>query len=332
MENHDHRPSIPQSGMDKRLWATAVLNVTITLAEFAGGLLSGSLALLSDAAHNLSDVVAIVVALLARRLGRRPATVRHTYGLKRVEVVAALVNAVTLVGVTVLIGHAAVLRLLHPEPVAQGIMLVLGLVALGVNVGSVLLLRRHDKNDVNVRGAFLHMAQDALASLAVVFAALFAHTAAGPYVDAGVALLVGVVVLRSALSLAWETLSTIIEGAPGDVDIVDLADRVGRTFAPARIHHVHVWELGPDQRLLTAHVSVGQEMNCPDVESLLTRMKEFLHEQWEINHATLEPEFVGCEQTELLGRWERSNTDESTASSPAMGDGSAMPAVKGERP
>jgi cobalt-zinc-cadmium efflux system protein len=303
MENRAHRPSIPQSGMDKRLRATAALNVTITLAEFAGGLLSGSLALLSDAAHNLSDVVAIVVALLARRLGRRPATARHTYGLKRVEVVAALVNAVTLVGVTVLIGHAAVLRLLHPEPVAQGIMLVLGLVALGVNVGSVLLLRRHDKNDVNVRGAFLHMAQDALASLAVVAAALLAHTAAGPYVDAGVALLVGLIVLRSALSLAWETLSTILEGAPVDVDIVDLADRVGRTFAPAHIHHVHVWELGPDQRLLTAHVSVGQEMNGPDVESLLSRVKEFLHEQWEINHATLEPEFLGCEQPDLLGRW-----------------------------
>jgi cobalt-zinc-cadmium efflux system protein len=324
MEKHD-RLSIPPSGMDKRLWGTAALNVTVTLAEFVGGLLSGSLALLSDAAHNLSDVVAIVVALLARRLGRRPATVRHTYGLKRVKVVAALVNAVTLIGVTVLIAREAVVRLLHPEPVAQGIMLALGLVALGVNVGSVLLLRRHDKTDVNVRGAFLHMAQDALASLAVVAAAPFAHTGAGPYVDAGVALLVSVVVLRSALSLAWETVSTILEGVPGDVDIVDLADRVGRTFAPARLHHVHVWEIGPDQRLLTAHVAVGQEMSGRDVEELLSRMKESLHEQWEINHATLEPEFQGCEQPDLLGRWEHADTNEPAASSPSMVDGPTRP-------
>jgi len=307
--------------MDRRLWATAALNVAVTLAEFVGGIISGSLALLSDAAHNLSDVVAIVVALLARRLGRRPPTIRHTFGLKRVEVLAALVNAVTLIAVTVLIAREAVVRLLHPQPVVRGIMLVLGLVALGVNVGSVLLLRRHDKNDVNVRGAFLHMAQDALASLAVVVAALFAHTGAGPYVDAGVALLVGLVVLRSALSLAWQTLSTILEGVPGDVDIVDLAARVERAFAPARLHHVHVWELGPDQRLLTAHVSVGQEMSGREIEGLLSRLKEFLHEEWEINHATLEPEVLGCEHTELLGQWEPSHTDEPAALAPAMADG-----------
>ena len=200
-ERHHHHHAVSQRGVDCRLWATVALNVAVTVAEFVGGLLSGSLALLSDAAHNLSDVVAIGAALVARRIGRRPATARHTYGFKRVEVLAALVNAVTLVAVTVLIAREAVLRLLHPEPVSRGLMLVLGLVALCVNVGSVLLLRRHDEKDVNVRGAFLHMAQDALASVAVVVAALFADTAAGPYVDAGVALLVAALVLRSARRL-----------------------------------------------------------------------------------------------------------------------------------
>jgi len=218
--SHHHESFASHGGLDRRLWASAALNAAITLAEFVGGILSGSLALLSDAAHNLSDVVAIVLALMARRLGRRPPTTRHTYGLKRVEVVAALVNAVTLIAVTVLIAHQAVLRLLHPEPVAQGIMLVVALGALGANVGSALLLRQHDKGDVNVRGAFLHMAQDAVASLTVVVAALLARAGVGPYVDSVAALLVGLVVLRSALSLAWQTLSTILEGVPGDVDIV----------------------------------------------------------------------------------------------------------------
>ena len=328
---HSHESIASDGALDKRLWATAVLNMAITLAEFVGGLLSGSLALLSDAAHNLSDVVAVVLALVARRLSRRPPTIRHSYGLKRVEVVAALVNAVTLIAVTVLIAREAVVRLLHPEPVAQGIMLAVALVALCANVGSVLLLRRHDKNDVNVRSAFLHMAQDALASLAVVVAALLAHTAAGPYLDAVAALFVGLVVLRSAMSLAWQTLSTILEGVPGDVDIVDLAARVDRTFAPASMHHVHVWELGPSQRLLTAHVTVGQEMSGRDLESLLSRLKEFLHEQWEINHATLEPEFLGCEQPELLGRWEQPHTDEPTPSSPSMVDGPTRLVVNGEK-
>ena len=126
--SHHHESFASHGGLDRRLWASAALNAAITLAEFVGGILSGSLALLSDAAHNLSDVVAIVLALMARRLGRRPPTIRHTYGLKRVEVVAALVNAVTLIAVTVLIAHQAVLRLLHPEPVARGTMLVVALV------------------------------------------------------------------------------------------------------------------------------------------------------------------------------------------------------------
>lgn len=304
--------------LDGRLWATAALNPVITLGEFVGGLLAGSLALLSDAAHNLSDVVAVVLALLALRLGRRPATLRHTYGLKRVETVAALVNAVMLIAVTALIAREAITRLLHPEPVAQGIMLVVALIALGANVSSVLLLRCHDRHGVNVRGAFLRMAQDAFASLAVVVAALFARTAAGPYVDAVAALLVGAVVLRSALSLAWETLSTIIEGGPGDVDLAELGDRVNRTFAPARLHHVHVWELGPGRRLLTAHVAIGQEMCGRDIESLLSRLKAVLHEQWEINHATREPEIVGCQRPDLLGRWEQPHPDDPVASRSSM--------------
>ena len=307
-DSHSHID--PGDGaLDRRLWATAALNVAITLAELLGGLFSGSLALLSDAAHNFSDVVAVAMALWARRLSRRPPTLRHTYGLKRVEVVAALVNAMSLVGVTVLIARESVIRLLHPQPVAQGLMLVVALVALVANVGSVLLLRRHDKNDVNVRGAFLHMAQDALASLAVVVAAALAHTKAGPYLDSVAALLVGLVVLRSALSLAWGTLSTILEGAPLDVDIPELADRVGRAFAPVRLHHIHIWEIGPGQRLLTAHVTLGQEMDGRAIEAVLSRIKVFLHDGWAINHATIEPEINPCEGADLLGRWGNTSTD-----------------------
>jgi cobalt-zinc-cadmium efflux system protein len=306
LENHDHRHAIPRNGMDRRLWATAALNVIITLAEFVGGFFSGSLALLSDAAHNLGDVVAVVLALVARRLSRRPATMRHTYGFKRFEVVAALVNAVLLIGATALIAREAVVRLLHPEPIEQGVMLAVAVVALIANAGSILLLRSHDKGDVSVRSAFLHMAQDALASLAVVVAALFAHTAAGRYVDPLAALLVGLVVLRSALSLTWETLSTILEGAPRDVDIAELADRVGRTFAPACMHHVHVWEIGPKQRLLTAHLALGQEMDGRAIEAFLRRIKTFLHDEWAIDHATIEPEVEGCAEPALLGRWSAS--------------------------
>ena len=296
-EAHSHR------GMDRRLWATAALNMAIAVAELLGGVFSGSLALLSDATHNLGDLVAVLLALFARRLSRRPPTTRHSYGLKRVEVMAALINAVLLIGATVFIAREAVLHILHPAPVARGIMLVVALVALGANAAAVFLLRHHDHEDVNVRSAFLHMAQDAFASVAVVIAALLAHTAAGAYVDSIAALLVSLVVMRSALSLVWQTTSTILEGVPRDVDIAELAERVGRTFAPACLHHVHVWEIGPQQRLLTAHLALGQEMDGRAIEAFLARIKVFLHDEWKINHATIEPEIAGCPDANLLGEW-----------------------------
>ena len=249
--------------MDRRLWASAALNVAITVAELFGGFLSGSLALLSDAAHNFSDVAAVALALWARRLSRRPPTPHHTYGFKRAEVIAALANAVVLIAVSVVIAREALVRLLHPTPVAQGLMLAVALLALAANVGSVLLLRRHEKDDINVRSAFLHMAQDALASLAVVAAALLAHTPVGLYVDPAAALIVVFAVLRSGLSLIWETLSTLLEGAPSDVSLEALLDDVSRAFPGATLHHLHLWQNGPGQRLLTAHVVVSDDPRRP---------------------------------------------------------------------
>ena len=206
-----HRHEIEPGNLDRRLWASAALNLCITLVELAGGLWAGSLALLADAAHNLADVGALGLAIFARRLGRRAPTPRHTYGLKRAEVVAALINAAALIAISALIGREAVARLLHPEPVRAPVMLVAAAAAFLANVGSVLLLRTHSAEDINVMSAFLHLAQDALASLAVVVAALFARTAAGRYVDPAVAILIGVVVLRSAISIVSESLHTLLE-------------------------------------------------------------------------------------------------------------------------
>ena len=298
---HHHHESEP-GNLDRRLWASAALNLGITLVELVGGLWAGSLALLADAAHNLTDVGALGLAIFARRLGRRPPTPRHTYGLKRAEVVAALINAAALVAISALIGREAVSRLLHPAPVHGSIMLVAAFVAFFGNVASVLLLRTHSTEDINVRSAFLHLAQDALASLAVVVAALFARTAAGRYVDPAAAILIGIVVLRSAISIVWESLHTLLEAAPAGMDVEQLAGEVARRFTGVRLHHVHAWEVGPGQRVLTAHMKVGAA-TLLEVETVAADVRSFLHEEWGITHATLEAEANGCGQEELLGRW-----------------------------
>jgi cobalt-zinc-cadmium efflux system protein len=298
---HHHHHAEP-GDLDCRLWASAALNLGITLVELVGGLWAGSLALLADAAHNLTDVGALGLAIFARRLGRRPPTPRHTYGLKRAEVVAALVNAAALIAISALIGREAVSRLLHPAPVHGSIMLVSALVALLGNVASVLLLRTHSTEDINVRSAFLHLAQDAMASLAVVVAGLCSRTPMGRYVDPAAAILIGVVVLRSAISIVWESLHTLLEAAPAGMDVEQLAAEVSRRFIGVKLHHVHAWEVGPGQRVLTAHMKVGAT-NLLEVEAITVEVRHFLHEEWGITHATLEAELNGCGREELLGEW-----------------------------
>ena len=298
---HLHQQSNERQ-LDRRLWASAALNFGITLVELIGGLWAGSLALLADAAHNLADVGALGLAIFARRLGRRPPTPRHTYGLKRAEVVAALINAAALIAISALIGREAVSRLLHPEPVHGSVMLVAAVVAFAGNVASVLLLRTHSTEDINVRSAFLHLAQDALASLAVVVVALFARTAVGRYVDPAPAILIGIVVLRSAISIVWESLHTLLEAAPAGVNVEQLAGEVARRFTGIRLHHVHAWEVGPGQRVLTAHMKVGAT-TLLEVEAIAAEVRSFLHEEWGITHATLEAEANGCGREELLGDW-----------------------------
>jgi cobalt-zinc-cadmium efflux system protein len=297
-----HHHEAESGNLDRRLWASAALNLCITLVELAGGLWAGSLALLADAAHNLADVGALGLAIFARRLGRRAPTPRHTYGLKRAEVVAALINAAALIAISALIGREAVARLFHPEPVRASVMLVAAAVAFLANVGSVLLLRTHSAEDINVRSAFLHLAQDALASLAVVVAALFTRTAAGRYVDPAVAMLIGVVVLRSAISIVSESLHTLLEAAPVGVDVDQLAGEVARRFTDVRLHHVHAWEVGPGQRMLTAHMKVGAT-TLLEAEAIAAEVRSFLYEEWGIIHATLEAEANGCGREELLGDW-----------------------------
>jgi cobalt-zinc-cadmium efflux system protein len=292
---------VRQESLDLRLWVSAGLNAAITAVEIVGGVLSGSLALLADAAHNLSDVTALVLAIAARRLGRRPPTARHTYGLKRVEVLAALANALALLVITGFIGREALHRLLAPRPVVGSTMLAVALVALVANAGSVALLRQHERSDLNVRAAFLHLLQDTLASLAVVLAALFANTRFGPWLDPVAALAVGLVVLHSACSIVWETLGLLVEAVPPDVDLVALAQGVEARFPPVSLHHLHVWQVGPGERVLTAHLAVAEGTSVLAAEALACDIRTYLKSEWSIAHATLEPEVNGCGSAELVG-------------------------------
>ena len=290
-----------EKGLEVRLFGAIGLNAVIVVAEVIGGLVSGSLALLSDAVHNLSDVVALIIAFVARRLGRRPPSRRHTYGLGRVEVMAALFNSATILIVGTLIIRAAVTRLLHPEPILSGVMLVVAVIGLGANLFSVLLLKGHSHGDLNMRAAMLHLLQDTLSSVAVVVAALLSAWKYGPYLDPLVSILVVVMVLFSGWRLLRDATRVLLEGTPDGLDLEALRQDVQQQVPGCDLHHVHVWELRPDQRVLTAHLRVTDGL-LSNLETVLQQVRGRLQTQWAISHATLEPEVVGCGGNDLLGR------------------------------
>ncbi len=287
--------------LDLRLAGAIGLNALIVVAEVIGGLVSGSLALLSDAVHNLSDVVSLLIAFVARRLGRRPPSHRHTYGLGRVEVMAALFNSATILVVGTLIVQAAVTRLLHPVPVLSGVMLTVALVGLAANLFSVLLLKGHGHGDLNMRAAMLHLLQDTFSSVAVVLAALLSAWKYGPYLDPLASILVVALVFFSGWRLLRDATRVLLEGTPAGLDLEALRRDIQEFLPGCNLHHVHVWELRPRQRILTAHLRVP-DGPLSAMDGLRREIRNRLHARWGISHSTLEMETFGCGSSDLLGR------------------------------
>ena len=297
-----HRKAEQSVGM--RLFLSLCLNAAIALVEILAGLVSGSVALIADATHNLGDVFALGVSLFARTLGARPPSFQHTYGLKRFEVLAAFVNAGVLGAVAVLIIRQALSKLSHPEPIKVGLTVVVACAALVANSISVLLLRGHDPHDLNVRSAFFHLLQDVFSSLIVVVSAALARTRFGTRLDPIAAMIIGLVVLLGALSILRQVLATLLEGVPDGIHVQSVVESVEGQFSVVAMHHVHVWQIGPRQHALTAHLLV-RNMDVAQAEILCNNIRCHLKERWNIQHVTLEPEVKGCGSEAVLGMWDQ---------------------------
>jgi cobalt-zinc-cadmium efflux system protein len=291
------------NALDRRLWISLAVNTSVTVVEVVAGLAAGSVALLADAAHNLADAAALGVTILARRLGRRMPTVRYTYGLRRAEVLAALVNAMVLIVIAMLIGCEAVDRFFHPSAVQRPLMVGAALFALIANSTCVFLLKDHENTDINVRSAFLHLLQDAFASLAVIAAALLAPTAIGVYLDPVAAVLIGALVLGGAGRIVREALRTLLEGSPPNLDIRKMVASVEDRFPGVQLHHVHVWEIGPGQRVLTAHIWTGYD-RLEHAERIAASIRKYLHSAWDVGHVTLQVETTGCGSNGVVATWD----------------------------
>jgi cobalt-zinc-cadmium efflux system protein len=278
---------------DKRLILSLGLNLLITLLQVAGGIIANSLGLLSDAAHNLSDVVALGLSLWAVRLGRRPATPRRTFAYKRAEILVAMFNSAVLVAISVYIIVEAVRRMLNPQPV-EGLWVV-GFAAGGlvINGFAALLLRSHHHN-LNLRSAFLHLVGDAFTSLGVMLSGLIVYLLGWNYADAIVSILVSLWIGREAFTIVRSTVNVLMEGTPEGVEFTDVEKAMLEVPGVRGVHDLHIWSISSSDLALSAHVE-ADDTTLSETGALLAAVKEMLAHNFGVGHVTLELETVGGE-------------------------------------
>ncbi|ATJ83667.1 cation diffusion facilitator family transporter [Halomonas beimenensis] len=287
-QHHDH--SHPPGDSQRRLGWAIGLTGAFMVAEVVGGILSGSLALLADAGHMLTDTAALALAWFATRLSRRPADRRRTFGYHRAQILAAFVNGLALIAIVIWIAIEAIRRLVTPVTVAGTPMLVIAGVGLAVNLVVFAILHFGDRDNLNMRGAALHVLGDLLGSVAAIVAALVILATGWMPIDPLLSLLVAVLILRSAWRLTRESGHILLEGAPEALDVTRIERELPERLAAVRdVHHVHAWSLTPGRHLLSLHAAIEEDA---DREETLVAIKAVLLERFDVEHATIQLEAV----------------------------------------
>ena len=293
---HAHEHSHPHHhdlslGRIRALWWAFLINAVFLVVEVIGGILSGSLALLADAGHMLTDVGALGVALLVAHVSRRPASPRRTFGYGRAEVLSGLLNGLTLWLVVGVIAYEAVRRMMHPPEVDVSIMLAVAVAGLLANVASAAVLYSHRKADLNVKGAFLHLAADSAGSVGVIAAGVAIALGGWFIVDPIVSLLLGLLILWSSWGLVKESAHILLEGAPAGLNLADVRRELEALEGVCGCHDLHAWLIGSGEPLLTAHLLIEAEA---DPIGVLEAARETASSRFGIEHVTFQVEHERC--------------------------------------
>jgi cobalt-zinc-cadmium efflux system protein len=292
--HHDHAPKLDHLN-SAFIWGI-ILNSVFVVVEFGAGIITGSLSLLTDAGHNLSDVASLALALLAFKMTKVASNSKYTYGYKRSTILVSFFNAVILVATVGIIIYEAVIRFMHPQAISGSTMAWVALIGIVINSFTAWLFLKDKDTDLNVKGAYLHMAVDALVSLGVVISGVIIYYTQLYWIDSVVSLVIGVVILRGTWSLLKDSLRLEMDGVPKDMDLVKIKAELLKAKGVIDVHHMHVWALSTTENALTAHLVVA-----PTDLHLFDDIKHDLRhrlQHMDISHSTFEPEFATekCEE------------------------------------
>jgi cobalt-zinc-cadmium efflux system protein len=297
--NHSHHNHHQLSG--KNLFISIFLNILITTAQVIGGIISGSLALISDAIHNLSDVISLIISYIANLLtNSKKQTLDKTFGYKRAEIIAAFINATALIVIAVFLAIEAFHRFEDPQIIDSNLVIILAIIGILFNGLSVLLLRKDASHNLNMRSAYLHLLSDMLTSVAVFLGGLLMKYFQIYWVDAVLTILISIYLLVMSWNIFISSLKILMLFAPDHIKISEVVDELLKNEAVRNIHHIHIWQLNDHDCHFEAHVEFKENIKLSDFDTVCKEMETVLVEKFKINHCNFQPEYDRKESKEII--------------------------------
>jgi len=296
-QHHDHNMEMKRS-TTLRMFLTMAMNFIITIAEIVGGILSGSLALISDAMHNLTDGIAIIISYIALKLRKAKTTNKHTFGLKRAEIFAAVINATVLFLVSIFLFYEAIKRFIDPQHIEGRMMIIVASIGLIANVTGTLLLHRDAKANINIKSAYLHLLVDSLSSVTVIIGGILITVYSIYWIDPLLTILIALYVLKESILILKESSHILMEGAPSKIDLKKIQTDLEKITDVAGIHHIHVWSIGEKDVHFEAHVDIS-DMLISETQKIQDKIEDKLGDHG-ITHVTLQFECDICHNKNLI--------------------------------
>lgn len=285
--NHHHHHEV----QGKNLLFSIVLNLVITVAQVVGGILSGSLALISDALHNFSDVLSLVFSYVAHKLSKKKASVNQTFGYKRAELIAAFVNAMTLIIVALLLIYGAIERFFNPQEIKSSLVIWLSILGIVVNGLSAFMLKKDADKNLNMKSAYLHLFTDMLASVAVLIGGLVMKYFQLFWVDSVLTILIAFYLIIVGFDLLKNSTKMLMLFTPVHIDINEIISEVHKIEGVSKLHHIHVWHLNDDELHLEAHLDCIEDIKMSEFNEIVNQVERILLDKFQINHINIQPEY-----------------------------------------
>ena len=298
--SHSHNHSHHHDLNSRNLLISIFLNITITVAQVIGGIVSGSLALLSDALHNFSDVISLIISWIANKLVKKKASLKRTFGYKRAEILAAFINAATLIVVAVLLIFEAIERFRNPQEIESNLVIWLSIIAILGNGFSVLLLKKNADDNMNLKSAYLHLLTDMLASVAVLIGGLLMKFYEIWWIDSVLTLAIAVYLVVMGWDLLKNSFKVLMLFTPDSTSVKSIVEDIQTIDAVKNVHHVHIWQLNEEEIHLEAHIDFKEDITLSQFDVILNSIEELIYHKYDINHINIQPEYGKCDAKDVI--------------------------------